>query len=340
MSFLLNSIFESAIITFFIFTMLTIIEAFGVATRGGCYEWFKKNTNITRLILPAIATAPGCHGEFLISSLYIHGLIGFATTVGGLISATGDEAFIMIVLFPKKALLLFLILFIIGVITPYLISIFIRRPTERLEFICSTELIHKEEIQPQKRIFSGLNDLKNKSKWILLSISIIILVISILNVETIIKENWERYSLIILSTISGLILLFSNEHFIKEHIVKHILKNHIWKIYLWTLGSIIFIEIFIPIFKLETILKHHYFIILMTAVAIGIIPESGPHIIFTILFVNGALPFSILIANSVVQDGHGLLPIVSSSIKDALSIKIIKIIIGVIIGIFGFSLGF
>ena len=340
MNVVINSLIDSAIITFFIITMLTIIETFGVATRGKGYEWFKKNINISRLLLPPIAVIPGCEGEFLISSLYIHGLIGFATAVGGLVSATGDEAFIMLVLFPKKALYLFIILIVIGIITPYIIETFIKAPKERLGLICPVQLIHEEESRPEKKIFNGLGEMKNKSKWLLLCITLSIFLFSILPLKFIIKEDWERYSLSALSFISIIIILFSNEHFIKEHIIKHIIKNHLWKIYLWTVGSIIFVDILMPLLNIASVFEHHYLIILITALGIGIIPESGPNIIFTILFAKGHIPFSILIANSIVQDGHGLLPILSCSIKDALSIKIVKIIIGAIFGVFGFIFGF
>ena len=40
-------------------------------------------------------------------SFYVHGLISFGTLTGGMIATSGDEAFVMLALFPKQALLLF-----------------------------------------------------------------------------------------------------------------------------------------------------------------------------------------------------------------------------------------
>jgi len=65
---------------------------------------------------------------------------------------------------------------------------------------------------------------------------------------------------------------------------------------------------------------------------IGFIPESGPHLIFTILYAQGALPASILVANTVVQDGHGMLPMLAHSRKDFLFIKAVVFVVGVTIG--------
>ena len=56
-------------------------------------------------------------------------------------------------------------------------------------------------------------------------------------------------------------------------------------------------------------IKSNTFATLMLAVLIGIIPESGPHLVFVSLFTKGAIPFSILPASSIVQDGHGMLPL-------------------------------
>jgi hypothetical protein len=73
---------------------------------------------------------------------------------------------------------------------------------------------------------------------------------------------------------------------------------------------------------------------------IGIIPESGPHLIFVTLFVSGSIPFSILIANSIVQDGHGALPLLAESRKSFLYMKGVNFIVGLLVGITGILAGF
>jgi hypothetical protein len=54
-------------------------------------------------------------------------------------------------------------------------------------------------------------------------------------------------------------------------------------------------------------IQENLFLVLVIAILVGIIPESGPHLIFVTLFAQGTLPFAILLANSIVQDGHGTL---------------------------------
>jgi len=64
----------------------------------------------------------------------------------------------------------------------------------------------------------------------------------------------------------------------------------------------------------------------------GIIPESGPHLVFVMLYAQGLIPFSVLFTTSFVQDGHGILPLLSYSIKDSVLIKIFNLVFGLAVG--------
>jgi hypothetical protein len=72
---------------------------------------------------------------------------------------------------------------------------------------------------------------------------------------------------------------------------------------------------------------------------VGIIPESGPHMIFVMMFASGLIPFSILLTSSIVQDGHGMLPLFSYTIKDSVLIKLFNLLFAIVIGLPLFLLG-
>jgi len=73
---------------------------------------------------------------------------------------------------------------------------------------------------------------------------------------------------------------------------------------------------------------------------VGIIPESGPHLIFLTLFATGSIPLSIFLANSIVQDGHGALPLLAESGKGFIKMKVVNLIIGALVGCLGLIFGF
>lgn len=80
--------------------------------------------------------------------------------------------------------------------------------------------------------------------------------------------------------------------------------------------------------------------VLLIGALIGMVPESGPHLIFVMMYAQGLVPFSVLFTASFVQDGHGMLPLLSYSIKDSILIKVFNLAFGIAIGAALFGLGF
>lgn len=78
---------------------------------------------------------------------------------------------------------------------------------------------------------------------------------------------------------------------------------------------------------------------LVIATLVAIVPEYGPHLIFVAMFADGLIPFSVLLASSIVQDGHGMLPLLSYTVKDTVLIKLFNLAIGLTIGFALFLFG-
>ena len=148
------------------------------------------------------------------------------------------------------------------------------------------------------------------------------------------EADWIRFILIILFTAIIIIVVVAEEHFLEEHMWEHVIKVHLPKIFLWTFGVILCLTIINNYINIHDIIDTKPFIVLLIAILIGIIPQSGPHLIFLILFANGDLPLGIFLANCIVQDGHGALPLLAESRKAFIISKGIKIIIALLIGVF------
>jgi len=134
---------------------------------------------------------------------------------------------------------------------------------------------------------------------------------------------------------------FKIGHFLKEHIYHHIIKKHLWQIFLWLFFSVFVINLVASMVDVELIFSSSNLIyILLIAALVGVLPISGPNIFLLVLFSKGLIPFSVLLANSIIQDGHGLLPIMGFSMDDAVKIKLFNFIFGLIVGFSLFALGF
>ena len=154
------------------------------------------------------------------------------------------------------------------------------------------------------------------------------------------EADWIRYTLIAMFAIILIIVIVAKEHFLEEHIWEHVIKVHLPKVFLWTLCVMVALTIINYFVDIQGIVTKNPYIVLLIAILIGIIPQSGPHLIFVLLFAQGTIPLSILLASSIVQDGHGALPLLAESRKAFFLSKGIKIVLGIAVGIAGLALGF
>ncbi len=132
----------------------------------------------------------------------------------------------------------------------------------------------------------------------------------------------------------------SLSHYIKEHVWHHIIKKHIWKIFLWSFFAMWIIHVGSQYWDIKTFVKYHPQLVLLIAVLVGIIPDVAPQFIFIFMFSEGLIPFSVLLASSMVQNGHGLIPMLSYSVKDTITIKTFNVIYGLATGLGVMALGF
>jgi hypothetical protein len=276
--YLSDTLLESIKITLFVLVMMIAVDLINVWSKGkfallldSAGKWKQY------FVSSAIGTVPGCMGAFANVSLYMHGMISFGALSGSMIATSGDEAYVMLVMFPKSAIILFIVLFIIGLFSSKIIDSAVKKFNIQTCTDCEVKQYHKNE--------KGFR------------------------------------------------------HYFTEHIWGHIIKHHVWKIFLWTFGALVFIEVGKNYWNFGEFSHQYAFLVLVIAALIGLIPESGPNLIFVTLFASGVIPFSILLTNSIVQDGHGLLPMLSYSVNDSIKIKLFNLAIGLTLGVILFTLG-
>ena len=122
--------------------------------------------------------------------------------------------------------------------------------------------------------------------------------------------------------------------FLKEHVYGHIIKKHIPRLFLWIFITLTLIEFLIKNFDFASIVQGlPVSVLIIFAALIGIIPESGPHMIFLVLYSKGLIPFSVLLVSTLSQDGHGLLPLLSHSLKDTVYVQLFTTSFSIMVGI-------
>ena len=123
-------------------------------------------------------------------------------------------------------------------------------------------------------------------------------------------------------------------HFLKDHVYAHVLREHVPRLFLWIFIPLTVVDFLLMNFDLASMIEGMpVLLLIIIAALIGVIPESGPHMIFLVLYSKGLIPFSVLLVSTLSQDGHGLLPLLSHSIKDTVYVQIFTTGFSLIIGI-------
>jgi Protein of unknown function (DUF2899). len=326
----------------FVFVMMLVIEYINIQTKGSWQNVIMRHQWLQYVFSAFLGFIPGCLGAFTTVALFTHNIISFGALSAAMIATFGDEAFIMLAMFPDKALLLMFITFFLGIgvgitvdkISPH-ITIFNKIAHRKLPLHnqdnCHCFDIHQFWQQLQKPILPR----------IILILTVLLLLSGVfLGFIAPEEQRWIRVTIIVTSFCALFVVFTVPDHFLKEHLWNHIVKIHIPKILLWTVAALVVIHILLNVLHIEDWIQQNMLMILLIACLVGLIPESGPHLLFVTLFAAGKIPFSVLLASSIVQDGHGMIPLLAESKRGFLLVKAINLLVGLIVGMLVYSIGF
>ncbi len=318
-------------ITGFVFVMMLVIEYANVLTSGTWQQGLTRSRWGQYLLAALLGATPGCLGAFAVVTMYSHRMISLGAVVAAMIATSGDESFVMLAMIPREAVLLTGILFVIGVLSGFITDGLVSRIGFLKTDVCESLQVHDFEnceCYPRGKI---LAQWKSFSPFR----TILALVLGSFVVFTAVGQigpaewDWVRISILVVSGLALFIVATVPDHFLEEHLWNHVARKHVPRIFLWTFGTLLVMQFLLGQLNLE---GETPWVGLGSASFVGLIPESGPHIVFVVLFAKGTIPFSILLASSIVQDGHGMLPMLAHSRKTFFLVKLINLVIGGSIG--------
>ena len=352
---------NSVMITGLVVIMMMLIESIDLESGGRFFGKFRNSRAGQTVVAAILGSIPGCIGGFAAVSLYSQRILSFGALVAMMIASTGDEAFMLIALKPDKALWLFLLLFVLAVTCGIIIDlagIKIRKHGNEsfsAEGCIDSDLSsggccsasHKEKESGGKR-HPGW-------KRIVLLVGVIIflgvLVSGLLSHEhhhtvnlgesiaaadtvllNILDEKWMNILFTVLSL--GLIAVIwrADDHFVEHRLWEHIVKKHLPVIFAWTFGVLAVIGIGMAYIDITGWISRNTAAMILLAALIGLIPESGPHMIFVSLWAAGIVPLPVLLASCISQDGHSSLPLLAEDRRSFAYAKLLNCLIAVLAG--------
>lgn len=363
---------NSILITGLVIVMMMMIESLNIESRGLLFKGLRKTGIGQVIIGALLGSIPGCMGGFATVSLYTHRMLSFGALTAMLIASSGDESFIMLAMIPEQAMILFAILFIIAIAAGLIVDkIFARKHSrnclkeEHDDCGPQTNCIDGYEVhepQHKKRTFGWKRAIMSAG----LAIFIAALATGQLGHDhnsdvghihtedcqhhhehsanvlhsdedtafhiNLLSEDWMNIMFAFLSIIVLFVLIFGSDHFVEGHLWNHIVKKHLATIFLWTFGVLLVLGISLQYLDIEQWISNNIALMIILATLVGIIPESGPHLVFVTLFAAGTIPFPVLLASSISQDGHASIPLLAESRKSFISAKLINCIVALAAG--------
>ena len=280
---LLDILKESLIITAIVTAMMLLIEYLSYRTEGRLIPLLRRSKLGGVLSAAVLGVIPGCLGGYITVSMYSKRAFSFGALLAMMIASTGDEAFVMLAMYPVTALWIFLGLFALAIIVGLLTEFFERRRSS-------------DSPRPDGQSLSGPDGQYGTEP----------------------AANPGAIS-------------SHNEGKDLKHRMLHTLGEAL-KIFAWAFGVLLVVHIASHYVDLETWVSGNTALMIPLAVLIGLIPQSGPHMVFVTLFAQGIVPLPVLLASCLSQDGHSGLPLLAEDKRSFFRAKGIKCILALAVG--------
>jgi hypothetical protein len=340
---LIPSAFNQALlITGFVAVIMLVIEYVNVVSQGAWQSRLSRHRFGQYLLASFLGATPGCLGAFAVVAMYAHRRVTLGSIVAAMIATSGDESFVMFALIPETAVLLHCLLFFIGLLAAFLTDWLAGSRMTRFLSCREDFQLHEQDycrcFAPEQFVeqWKRCSPARGTLTFVLLGFLLLIAAGGI-GPE---QWNWIRITLLLTSGVGLFIAATVPEHFLEDHLWKHVIRQHVPRVFLWTFGALLLMELIVNHWQIGDAVQNNKWIVLVSAALIGLVPESGPHLVFVTLFDKGLVPLSTLLASSIVQDGHGMLPMLAHSRRAFLLVKFIDLIFGLAAGLALMTLGY
>lgn len=337
-----ESILNSVLVTGLVIIMMMLIESLNIGGDSKVVRLLTKRRWAQVLLGSTLGVIPGCMGGFAAVSLYTHGLLSFGALVAMMIASSGDESFVMIAMLPDKAPWIFGGLFLLAVAAGFVTDLFVKKPHPHCE-------VKIDDEKPEDN-FLGKRNFSWKRAIMIVGVLVFSFALVMGWLEhahegieeaheaahsgvNFLSEEWMYYMFAIFGLVLVVLIGAGSDEYVEHHYWKHIVVHHLPKVFAWTFGALVVIGLLGEIVNIEAWISENVVLMIILAAAIGIIPESGPHLVFVSLFASGSLPLAVLVASCISQDGHAGLPLLAEDKKSFLFAKIINFALAVVAGL-------
>lgn len=255
-------------------------------------------------IAAVLGATPGCGGAIVVVAAYTSGKASFGAVVAALTATMGDAAFLLIATRPEAAAVLIPVQFAAGIVTGWLVDRFVTtdyRPkggscavTPRIGAVRARDWAYLACLAPG--LVVGAAGFAEIELTRILGVPVTAIALTGVAVGLAI---WAFSPVQAMTNPSDPALprMAEETAFISTWVILAYLAYN----YVETFAGLDLTAAFAAVGPLLPLI----------GAAIGLIPGCGPQVVVATLYINGAVPFSTLVANAVSNDGDALLPAIA-----------------------------
>lgn len=316
--------------------MMMMIECLNIESKGRFFAGIRSSRIGGVLVGALLGIIPGCMGGFATVSLYTHRLVSFGALIAMMIATCGDESFLMLATIPQQSVKIFALLFGIAIVAGVLTDLFVRKD-DKMHCNEEYEFHHEDETDHHESKHAGWKRILMAAG---VALFIAALATGLLGDEeasdstglNLLSEDWMNMMFAALSLVVLGVIIFASDHFVEGHLWHHIVAKHLPVTFAWTFGILAVIGLGLEYFDISSWISDNTALMVLLATAVGIIPQSGPHMIFVTMYAAGIVPLPVLLASCVSQNGHACLPLIAESKTSFIKAKALNCALALTVG--------
>lgn len=280
-------------------------------------------------IAALLGATPGCGGAVVVVAAYSSGNVTFGAVVATLTATMGDAAFLLIAVKPETAAVLIPIQLGVGILTGWVI-----------------DRLVKTDLRPTRGAACALAPLIGVQRWrdyaylamILPGLVVGAAQIGQITIDTVLGIPIEGFALV--GVTLGLVIwavspvnAMTNA---KDGPITRMAEETSF-ISVWVLIAYLVYDYAAAYAGLDlaALFLSIAPVLPLFAAIVGLVPGCGPQVLVATLYVNGAIPFSALIANAISNDGDALFPAIALAPRAAVMATVYSTIPALIVA-YGF----
>ncbi|MTV26729.1 hypothetical protein FTX61_15090 [Nitriliruptoraceae bacterium ZYF776] len=340
------------------------LVAFGLArwrTGDALTRWFDRHRRLGPLAGALLGAFPGCGGAIVVMPLYLRREVSFGTVVATLTATMGDSSFVLLAADPGLAVAVHGGLLVVGLLTGAVVDLVGIDPREPVEPVVpavapvatsrsSTVGAAAAATGLLGRPVTGRVDGPLVAFWVLTTAAFLLAVPVVLQlVDPSRLDVWGLPTTTIVGVAGAVACLAltvalrrrGHGHLDdacapvpeRPHDVLVDAARETAQVGTWVVLAFVGYEVLVAATGLDVGRLPTFGLLGVAAGALlGLVPGCGPQLVLTGLYVQGAVPLSVLAANALSQDGDALFPLLAVDKRSAITASAISAVPGLVVG--------